>query len=279
MFSKTDGPTALRSDLVRSLSFSLEKIERISDGSSVTSVAALAGVWNGRKGHVAILVRDVEPAAILRYVGDAPITSADALDAAVEEGLAFAESLGFAMDAPDFLTLTGEAAGDGFGIGPADAGDVNGDGHDDLVIGAWQQANAAASGGKVYLYSGKDGSLIRAWTGKVMGETFGFDATGMGDVDGDGLLEMAWIDSKNNLYVWDLAGPAAADLPWAMFHHDAAHSGLSLDDVDADGFLDMVLHYHSGSTGIGADDVEACLMGETWDGLPAEGCDAVTPIH
>ncbi len=108
MFSKTDGPTALRADLVRSLSFSLEKIERISDGTNVTSVAALAGVWNGRKGHVAILVRDVEPAAISRYVGDGPITSEVALDAAVEEGLAFAESLGFSMDAPEFLALTGE---------------------------------------------------------------------------------------------------------------------------------------------------------------------------
>lgn len=100
------------------------------------------------------------------------------------------------VDGSRLHTLTGEADGDGFGIGPADAGDVNGDGHDDLVIGAWQHGSAAPSGGKVYLYSGRDGSLLDTWTGQVMGDTFGFDATGMGDVDGDGkidfLLTSAW---------------------------------------------------------------------------------------
>jgi hypothetical protein len=99
-------------------------------------------------------------------------------------------------DGSRLMTLTGEASGDGFGIGPADAGDVDRDGWDDLVIGAWQHASAAPSGGKVYLYSGRDGSLIRTWTGKVPGETLGFDATGMGDVNGDGtpdlLVTSAW---------------------------------------------------------------------------------------
>ncbi|HET8675879.1 MAG TPA: VCBS repeat-containing protein, partial [Blastocatellia bacterium] len=103
-------------------------------------------------------------------------------------------------DGKQLLTLTGEAAGDGFGIGVADAGDVNRDGHADLIIGAWQHASAALSGGRVYLYSGKDGSLLQTYTGRVAGETFGFDTTGVGDVDGDGvidfLLTSAWSGIK-----------------------------------------------------------------------------------
>lgn len=99
-------------------------------------------------------------------------------------------------DGKRLLTLTGESANDGFGIGPADAGDVNHDGFDDLIVGAWQHSSAASSGGKVYLYSGRDGSLMRAFTCRIPGDTFGFDATEIGDVDGDGvidfLLTSAW---------------------------------------------------------------------------------------
>ena len=49
-------------------------------------------------------------------------------------------------DGKRLMTLTGESDGDGFGIGPADAGDVDGDGHDDLAIGAWQHSSAAPGG-------------------------------------------------------------------------------------------------------------------------------------
>ena len=102
-------------------------------------------------------------------------------------------------DGRRLLTLTGENAGDGFGIGSADVGNVNRDGFDDLVIGAWQYAAAAQSGGKVYLYSGKDGSLLRAITGRVPGETLGFDATGAGDVDGDGVVDLLLTSSWSNV--------------------------------------------------------------------------------
>ena len=96
-------------------------------------------------------------------------------------------------------SLTGEAAGIGFGIGSADLGDIDKDGYDDLVIGAWQFAGAAPSGGKVYLYSGRTGQLIRSITGRIPGETFGFDATGAGDVDGDGVIDLLLTSSWSNI--------------------------------------------------------------------------------
>lgn len=102
-------------------------------------------------------------------------------------------------DGRELLRLTGEQAGDGFGIGSAEAGDVNGDGHADLVIGAWQHSGAAPSGGKIYLYSGKDGTVLRTITGRVPGETLGFDATGIGDVDGDGVIDLLVTSSWSNI--------------------------------------------------------------------------------
>lgn len=102
-------------------------------------------------------------------------------------------------DGRRLLQIAGEHSGDGFGIGSADVGDVNGDGHDDLIVGAWQHAGAAPSGGKVYLYSGRDGTLLRSITGRVPGETFGFDATGVGDVDGDGAIDFLLTSSWSNI--------------------------------------------------------------------------------
>jgi hypothetical protein len=96
------------------------------------------------------------------------------------------------------LTLTGEHAGDGFGIGTSEIGDVDGDGRADLLIGAWQSAEGAPSGGKCTLHSGRDGAILGAWVATVANETFGFDTTGLGDVDGDGatdfLITNAWSE-------------------------------------------------------------------------------------
>jgi hypothetical protein len=93
-------------------------------------------------------------------------------------------------DGATLFTVTGEHPGDAFGIGAAVAGDVDGDGVPDLIVGAWQYASVAVSAGRVYLVSGKDGRVLRAYTCRVPGDTFGFDAVGMGDVDGDGVPDL-----------------------------------------------------------------------------------------
>jgi hypothetical protein len=90
-------------------------------------------------------------------------------------------------DGHRLFALTGETAGEGFGTSPSVAGDVDGDGHADLIVGAWQYAGAAVGGGRAYLYSGLDGHLIRTYTCRTPGDTFGFDAVTMGDVRRDGM--------------------------------------------------------------------------------------------
>jgi hypothetical protein len=103
-------------------------------------------------------------------------------------------------DGHTILTLTGETAGEGFGTSPSVAGDVDGDGHADLIVGAWQYGGAAIGGGRAYLYSGKDGHLMKTYTCRTPGDTFGFDAVTMGDLEGDGvsdfLITSGWSGVK-----------------------------------------------------------------------------------
>ena len=48
-----------------------------------------------------------------------------------------------------------------------------------------------------------------------------------------------------------------------------------LEDVNEDGFTDLVSHYKQKDTGLSSGDTEACLTGETLGGILFEGCDSV----
>lgn len=97
---------------------------------------------------------------------------------------------------------------EGLGVG-REAGDVDGDGVGDLAVGSWQHAAGAAGAGRVSVLSGVDGQVLYTWTSQEAGENLGFDAVGIGDVDGDGGTDvLASGATGNNVYV--LRGP----LPW-----------------------------------------------------------------
>jgi hypothetical protein len=105
MFSETDGPTALRRESVQALALSLATVELDGPQGPEKCCAGMSAVWSGHKGHVAVLIRVLEPARLRRFVYSAPLLSLEDLTGAVEEALAFIESHGFCMDVPDFMQL------------------------------------------------------------------------------------------------------------------------------------------------------------------------------
>jgi len=83
-------------------------------------------------------------------------------------------------------TFTGEAAGDDFGASVSGAGDVNDDGHADLIVGAYQYDGGGSNRGRAYVYSGQTGSLLWTFSGILSGDHFGHSVSGAGDVNEDG---------------------------------------------------------------------------------------------
>lgn len=69
-------------------------------------------------------------------------------------------------------------------------GDINGDGYGDVAIGSWGAAAGAPFSGKVEIYSGADGSVLRTIDGAFDHGYFGERLDAVPDVDGDGVLDL-----------------------------------------------------------------------------------------
>ena len=65
-------------------------------------------------------------------------------------------------------------------------GDVDGDGHADLIVGAPYDDNNGTDSGSARVYSGSTWAVLYTFDGDSPGDRFGTSVSGAGDVDGDG---------------------------------------------------------------------------------------------
>lgn len=127
--------------------------------------------------------------------------------------------------------FTGEGAFHYAGQAVAGAGDVNGDGYNDLLIGAWGESSAGSSAGAVYLVYGPVSGTISLsqadakLTGEAPGDNAGYAVAGAGDVNNDG-----YDDLLIGAYHQDAGGSQSGA---AYLVYGPVSGTLSLAEADA----------------------------------------------
>ena len=176
------------------------------------------------------------------------------------------------MDAKADAVLTGETTlvggecrqGDEFGGSVAGAGDVNGDGYDDLVVGArWHDfdptfgENAGRAyvfyGGPWFVGVGADRADV-ILTGAASGDEFGESVAGAGDTDGDGFADLVigaplrdgTATNSGSAFLY-FGGPGLPLTSTPLVRNGLAvddnfgFSVASAGDVNRDGYADVVV--------------------------------------
>ncbi|KAA3604982.1 MAG: hypothetical protein DWQ01_20475 [Planctomycetota bacterium] len=150
----------------------------------------------------------------------------------------------------------------------AGAGDADGDGLGDLLIGA---PSAAGGAGSVYLYSGASGSLIHQIDGSVLGGEFGASGSSAGDVDQDGHddflvgapghhpgFAFVYSGASGNL-LFQIDGPD-------HYYDNFGDQVAAAQDVNQDGYPDFFIGSYITSHPNGAFEAGAAYVHSGFDG-------------
>ena len=144
------------------------------------------------------------------------------------------------------FTVTGESATSVFGYSVAGAGDVNGDGFSDVLIGSH---GFSGNTGKAYIYFGAfnmSASPSVIMTGEASNDFFGREVSSAGDVNADGYSD--WIvgaDNASKAYLY-FGGPSANNAADLILYGQSAGYGFgasvsSAGDLNRDGYSDIII--------------------------------------
>ena len=184
----------------------------------------------------------------------------------------------------------GEAEWDTAGSAVDGAGDLDGDGYDDVIISAPDNDEAGSDAGKLYVIYGRPSSwssnvylstVDSSFVGESSGDRIGSAAVGVGDANGDGLDDVA-ISSTTNELVYLVFGSetrlvagtnintAEASMVGA-FGGGAGYPIAGNGDLNGDGFDDFLI----GATGYNYEQGRARIVlgkatGWTLDSEPDE---------
>jgi len=156
---------------------------------------------------------------------------------------------GAAMNSVSDITLTGEAVGNYFGTSVSTAGDLNGDGYSDLIVGA---TGFSSNTGRSYIYFG--GALMNniadvTMTGEFTNNYFGSSVAEAGDVNADGFSDVivgasGFISNTGRVYIY--LGAAVMDnvtdvvMTGVTVNNYFGNSVSGAGDVNGDGYSDVI---------------------------------------
>lgn len=188
----------------------------------------------------------------------------------------FADTLHLSeLDGTNGFSLNGEMAGDFSGISVSDAGDINSDGIDDLIIGSMNASPNGSYSGRSYVVFGSMGGFPSSLQlsslngangfkvdGEVAGDLSGRSVSGVGDVNGDGVDDfiigsMASPNGSNSgrsyvvfgrvgefpssLQLSSLNGAIGFKVDGEMPGDFAGYSVSGAGDINGDGVFDLIV--------------------------------------
>ena len=168
-----------------------------------------------------------------------------------------------AIDGTNGFVLDGEGPREEFGRSVAAAGDINGDGLDDLIIGAWRADPVPNDSGRSYVVFGRDvasqggfpsplplssldGTNGFKLDGEAAGDLSGFRVSAVGDVNSDGMTDLIigasradphGTDSGRSYVVFGSTvalSPAALDFGDVVIGQTAAAQTVTIENTGAD---------------------------------------------